>query len=403
MNSRQRHTGTWTRILLGCGAVLWLAGCSTTKRLASDEVLYTGVKKITINTDSSGRIAPGIESAVKDPLSVKPNNPLYSPYARTPFPIGLWAYNHLYTPKTKGFRHWLYNRLAKNPVLISKVQPELRTKLVADILGNYGYFGSEAQYTLLPRKNPKKAKLSYDVHVGKPWFYDSIAYPRLTGPLGAAFDTLQASSLIRPGAQYNMDTLSAERQRISNILRNAGYYFFRPDYIDYQADTTQRPERVQLRMQVKPTVPEVALRPYTTGQPHRTTAKYPSRDSGYASVAGLPADLPEKTENPPESTLQSHHARQRQAVHGSRPEQNPDQPEQTGHIPLGKPQRHASRFAARTRYARCGNSRRFRLSAGGGTGNERHLEIEQPPRAGTLPAHKQQQSCSGAGKCSRSD
>ncbi|WP_423056085.1 BamA/TamA family outer membrane protein [Alistipes indistinctus] len=265
MNSRQRHTGTWTRILLGCGAVLWLAGCSTTKRLASDEVLYTGVKKITINTDSSGRIAPGIESAVKDPLSVKPNNPLYSPYVRTPFPIGLWAYNHLYTPKTKGFRHWLYNRLAKNPVLISKVQPELRTKLVADILGNYGYFGSEAQYTLLPRKNPKKAKLSYDIHVGKPWFYDSIAYPRLTGPLGAAFDTLQASSLIRPGAQYNMDTLSAERQRISNILRNAGYYFFRPDYIDYQADTTQRPERVQLRMQVKPTVPEVALRPYTTG------------------------------------------------------------------------------------------------------------------------------------------
>ena len=95
MNSRQRHTGTWARILLGCGAVLWLAGCSTTKRLASDEVLYTGVKKITINTDSSGRIAPGIESAVKDPLSVKPNNPLYSPYVRTPFPIGLWADRHL--------------------------------------------------------------------------------------------------------------------------------------------------------------------------------------------------------------------------------------------------------------------------------------------------------------------
>lgn len=237
MNSRQRHTGTWTHILLGCGAVLWLAGCSTTKRLASDEVLYTGVKKITINTDSSGRIAPGIESAVKDPLSVKPNNPLYSPYVRTPFPIGLWAYNHLYTPKTKGFRHWLYNRLAKNPVLISKVQPELRTKLVADILGNYGYFGSEAQYTLLPRKNPKKAKLSYDIHVGKPWFYDSIAYPRLTGPLGAAFDTLQASSLIRPGAQYNMDTLSAERQRISNILRNAGYYF------SVRTTSTTRPTR----------------------------------------------------------------------------------------------------------------------------------------------------------------
>lgn len=116
-------------------------------------------QKITINTDSSGRIAPGIESArQRCRCSVKPNNPLYSPYVRTPFPIGLWAYNHLYTPKTKGFRHWLYNRLAKNPVLISKVQPELRTKLVADILGNYGYFGLRSAIYFAAAQKPEKGK-----------------------------------------------------------------------------------------------------------------------------------------------------------------------------------------------------------------------------------------------------
>ena len=32
-------------------------------------------------------------SAASGPLSVKPNNPLYSPYVRSPFPIGLWIYN----------------------------------------------------------------------------------------------------------------------------------------------------------------------------------------------------------------------------------------------------------------------------------------------------------------------
>lgn len=98
---------------------------------------------------------------------------------------------------------------------------------------------------------------------------------------------------------------------LSNILRNAGYYFFRPDYIDYQADTTQRPERVQLRMQVKPTVPEVALRPYTTGS---LTVQLQNIRPGIQDTLRLQdyrADLPEKTENPPESTLQSHHARQR--------------------------------------------------------------------------------------------
>lgn len=52
---------------------------------------------------------------MKEPLSVAPNNPLYSPYLRTPLPIGLWAYNYLYTPKEKGFKYWLYKRLAKQP------------------------------------------------------------------------------------------------------------------------------------------------------------------------------------------------------------------------------------------------------------------------------------------------
>ena len=101
-------------------AVLSVAACSTTRRLGSDEVLYTGVKKIRIEPDSGVVLSAAAESAVKEPLSVAPNNPLYSPYIRTPLPIGLWAYNYLYTPRQKGFKYWLFKRLAKQPVLISK-------------------------------------------------------------------------------------------------------------------------------------------------------------------------------------------------------------------------------------------------------------------------------------------
>ena len=127
-------------IVLPLCAVLLAASCSTTRRLGSDEVLYTGVKKILIEPDSGVVLTPAAESAVKEPLSVAPNNPLYSPYLRTPLPVGLWAYNHLYTPKEKGFKYWFYKRLAKQPVLISKVQPQLRTKVAEQVLENYGYF-----------------------------------------------------------------------------------------------------------------------------------------------------------------------------------------------------------------------------------------------------------------------
>ena len=92
-----------------------LAGCSTTRRLASDAVLYTGVHRIRIEPDSGVVLLPAAEAAARSPLSVAPNNPLYAPRLRTPLPIGLWAYNYLYTPKERGFKYWLYAGWPRSP------------------------------------------------------------------------------------------------------------------------------------------------------------------------------------------------------------------------------------------------------------------------------------------------
>ena len=253
-----------------CAALL--TACSTTRRLGEGEVLYTGVKKMKITeaVDSTGRdgAVPGdVVSAVKEPLSVAPNNTLYTPWLRTPFPMGLWAYNHLYTPKEKGFKYWLYGKLSKEPVLISRVQPELRLKVVEELLGNHGYFGAETRYEFYPRKrNPKAGRVGYWVHIPLPYHLDSIAYLRLEGTIGRLVDSLRASSLIRKGMRYDLDTLTGERKRISDVLRNRGFYYFRPEYIEYQADTTQGERQVALRMRLRPGVPAEVLKPYRVGQ-----------------------------------------------------------------------------------------------------------------------------------------
>ena len=251
-------------VLLLAAAAL-LAACSTTRRLGAGEVLYTGVKKIRIEPDSGVVLSSAAESAVKEPLSVAPNNPLYSPYLRTPLPIGLWAWNYFYTPKEKGFKYWFYKRLAKQPVLISKVQPELRTRVAEQVLENYGYFGSRASDSLLHRKHGRKAKMNYTLRIAPPFRYSEITYPAVEGGLKPLIDSLHATSLLRTGAQYNLDTLTLERQRIARLLRNRGYYYFRPEYLEYLADTTISPQRVAVRLNLKPNTPEVALKPYRVG------------------------------------------------------------------------------------------------------------------------------------------
>lgn len=246
-------------------ATLLLGACSTTRRLGEGEVLYTGVHRIRIEADSGVVLSAAAESAAREPFDVAPNNPLYSPYLRTPFPIGLWAYNYCYTPREKGFRYWFYKRLAKQPVLLSAVQPGLRTRVAVQALENYGHFGSQAACSLRYRKHGRKARVDYTLHVAPPYTYSRIAYPQPEGTLRPLFDSLQATSLLRPGAQYNLDTLTQERSRIAAQLRNRGYYYFRPEYLEYLADTTLAPRRVDLRLVLKPDVPAAALESYRVG------------------------------------------------------------------------------------------------------------------------------------------
>ncbi|WP_298062113.1 BamA/TamA family outer membrane protein [uncultured Rikenella sp.] len=264
MTRPPRHT-LYSLLLLIAGAAV---SCSTTKRLADGEILYTGVKKMTFTPETDSlKIPKSVTSAASQPLNVAPNNPLRSPYWRTGIPTGLWAWNHLYTPKEKGFKHWLYKRIAKPPVLISKVRPDLRVKVSGQIFENHGYFGVRGDYELLPsrHKPDKKAKVNYRFTVPAPHTYDSIQYLAAPGEVGKIVDSLRAGTLLRRGAVYNLDTLTAERNRIATALRSLGYYYFRPEYIVYEADTTQRPYKVELRMRLAEGIPPAAMRPYRVG------------------------------------------------------------------------------------------------------------------------------------------
>ncbi len=219
-----------------------------------------------IVASDGSKVSGDVKSAVKDPLSVKPNNPLFSPYVRSPLPIGLWAWNSFYTERKTGFKAWLYRSFAKEPVLIeTDVQPGLRVQMVEDMLDNLGYFGSGASYEIIPKKNPKKARMSYRVSVADPWHLETVRFPAVTGDATREIAGMRASSNLKPGQQYNIDTLTRERVRITNNLRDKSYYYFRPQYLEYQADTTRADHGVDLRMNLAPGIPEAALQPYDIG------------------------------------------------------------------------------------------------------------------------------------------
>ena len=259
-----------TYLLLFFGMVM-LAACSTTSRLGEEDILYTGVKHTRITTDDKNlKVPPEIKDNIHTAVKVAANNSLYAPYIRSPFPIGLWVYNH-WSPQSKGIKGWFYRKLVEEPVLISDVRPDLRMKMVEDMLAQNGYFGSTTSYELLyDKRNPKKARVNYSVRITRPKHFCQIRLLADTTDTTEITRTINrlanADTYLQQGSVYCTDSLLDVRNRIANNLRNRGYYYFRPEYISYLADTTMVADSVVVQMTYTDDTPKAALRKYKIGR-----------------------------------------------------------------------------------------------------------------------------------------
>ncbi len=256
------------RITAYIGALLLLiatTACSTTGRIPADEMLYTGLKGIRYDNADSVKLPDELKSEIRSAVNVAPNNYWKLVGWRYPFPLGLWVYNNWPNPP-KGFKHWIYEKLVEEPVLVSDVRPEVRTKMLDQLLDNNGYFSGATSYTLNKAKNPKKASISYTVYPGQPYPIESMELLPDTSHLYHLIDSFaRKDSYLMSGMRYSTDSLSDARIRITNRVRNNGYYFFQPSYIEYLADTVQTPGKVAMRMVLASKIPDFCLRKYSTG------------------------------------------------------------------------------------------------------------------------------------------
>ncbi len=252
----------WAMAIL---AVIVLAACSTTKHLPEGETLYLGLKKVNIVNEDKSPAAENALEEVNGAISIAPNNAIFvNPNVRFPIPFGLWIYNR-FERYEKGFGHWIFKKLAANPVLISTVNPDTRVKVATNLLHDYGYFNGKVTYQVDSTRNPRAVKLSYDINMGKPYFIDTLEYRGFSAYADSLIRANLSGRLVNKGDHFNVVTLNSERDRIIDLLRIYGYYYARSEFITFYADTLKNPGHVCIRMQPKNNLPPEALRTYFLG------------------------------------------------------------------------------------------------------------------------------------------
>ena len=251
-------------LMLAC--LLVMSACSTTESIPEGDQLFTGLTKIEYKNYEKNDNFVSTQEEVEAALATAPNGALFgSSYYRTPFPYGLWIWN-AYNKSESGFGKWMTKSFGKPPVLMSMVNPALRASVAQSVLKSHGYFHGKVDYAAVPQKNPKKSKIGYTVDVGQMFVVDSVSYVGFPDDADSLIEATLPQAAIRKGDAFTVSGLDAERQRLSNLFRNNGYFYYQPSYASYLADTLQVPGHAQLRLQMVDEIPSEATRKWYIGR-----------------------------------------------------------------------------------------------------------------------------------------
>src|SRR5690606_23042009 len=88
-------------------------------------------------------------------------------------------------------------------------------------------------------------------------------FPADTGDLTNIINQNKDKTLLKRGDPYDLETYKNERLRIDNDLKEKGYFYFNPDHLILQVDSTIGNHLVNVDVRIKNIAPPEALRPYT--------------------------------------------------------------------------------------------------------------------------------------------
>lgn len=233
-----------------------MIGCSVKKYIPEDEFLYTGAD---LNLQTEVEDIKGlddVEEELNELLRPEPNSKFLGMY------IGLWAH-YKGTQEKPGFiNRFLNKKIGEKPVYFSQVTPSRTEELIINRLENRGFFYSTTNSEVI--RKDKFAKVDYTATISEPYKLTEVVVERDSLELEKVIIELMKETTLDSGSRFDLQTLTAERNRIDLGLKDKGYYNFNSDYLIFEADTniSDSARLFKLYLRLKNNVPSNGIIPY---------------------------------------------------------------------------------------------------------------------------------------------
>lgn len=235
---------------------LFLVGCSNTRFVPEGDYLYTGASINILSDSLSKSKKTELKNVLEASLTPKPNASFLGLRPK------LYIYNITSEPKKdKGFKHWLKYKVGEKPVHLSDVDIPFNLDLIENTGENRGYFNISASYDTLPKN--KKVKIKYNVSPRTQYLINKVTFPTDSTVLSTEINKTVDKTLLKVNEPFNLEVIKTERKRIDASLKENGFYYFDPDNLIIQVDSTEVKHKVDLNLKVKNNTPELARKQFT--------------------------------------------------------------------------------------------------------------------------------------------
>jgi outer membrane protein insertion porin family len=215
-------------ILLGC---LSLSACRVTQHLRPGERLLTD-NALTLNTKVPMRLADrsALTYQMEGLYKQKPNKKWLGQYAR------LWRY-YKYKDRTSKFARWTLRRLAEPPTIYDADLTSRTAGNLENSLRQRGYFRAVCTHQV-DTLDPYRMRARYILNTGPLFAIDTITFDTRDTNILAFLDEIRSTTLLKYGLPVSSQLFDEEKLRLTTALKNRGFAYFAPNFIEFNGDTT---------------------------------------------------------------------------------------------------------------------------------------------------------------------
>lgn len=242
-------------VILLCLFTIAASSCSNCRRLVGNDRLFTGSKITIADKEAEKKERKVLKKDLAGLVRPAPNKKTLG------MRLKLRAYMMAGEPKReRGLRSWLRNKVGEPPVLTGDVSLPHNLALMENHLNNRGFFNAKVSGHLVPT-GKKKAYAQFEVKTGPQYTINEVYFRKDSSQVWVDIDSNFNQTLLKAGEPYNLDVIKAERVRIDRMLKEVGYYYFRPEYILVIADSSIGNHKVNMYVRLKhKEIPEEAYR-----------------------------------------------------------------------------------------------------------------------------------------------